>query len=110
MNRERNCAESGIGEEFAREIRLKFPKKSVKDIAGALGADIVYEQPVTMYPLMRISEYRPSRSQIVVFYRELEHSAIAHELFHHLEKIKKIGLSRGDSEKQAEIFSSLIQK
>ena len=107
MNRERTCG-SEIAEELANEIKLKFPKKKVHDIARALGADVVYEKPVEMYPLKRISEYRPKNSQIVVFYREYERMAVAHELFHHLVKIRKIEVPGHEQEKQAEIFSNLI--
>ena len=95
-----------LGYKWAKELRLSYPKHDVKEIAQALGAEILYEKPVEMVQVSRISEYRVKTKQIVIFYREFERTAIAHELFHHLEKIRDVKLKGPEAETQAEIFSS----
>lgn len=99
---------SSIGLMLAQEIKNLYPDYDIKQIATILGAHIIYEKPIEMGSVIRISEYRKKHSQIVIFHKEYEQEAIAHELFHHLEKIRKIKLSRKESEVETEKFVSLL--
>ncbi len=105
MNRKRTCVERGMGQELAEEVKRLFPGKTPKEIAAGLGIEIVYERPVDSSDLIRLSEYRDKKKQIAVFFREVEHTAIAHELFHHMESAKGLKMSRSLSEKEAEKFA-----
>ena len=112
MTKKRTCADKngpGLGEKWAKEITKLYPGENVINIAKDLGAEIVYEKPVEMGPLVRLSEYRGKFSQIVVFFREVEHTAVAHELFHHLEKVRSSGLSAGQSEEEARKFAEQLK-
>lgn len=112
MNKKRTCAKKdvpGIGEELAAEIKRLFPGKSPKEIAYGLGVEVIYEKPVESRELVRLSEYRQKQKQIAVFFREVEHTAIAHELFHHLEKTRGLKLTSELSEKEARAFAEVLE-
>lgn len=112
MNRKRTCAKKtvpGIGKQLAGEIKRLFPGGSPKEIAAGLGVEIIYEKPVESRNLVRLSEYREKQKQIAVFFREVEHTAIAHELFHHLEKTRGLNLTKSISEKEAMIFAEVLE-
>jgi len=112
MNRKQTCAKSsfsGVGEQLAGEIKRLFPKKSPKEIAAGLGVEIIYEKPVRSLDLVRLSEYREKQKQIAVFFREVEHTAIAHELFHYLEKTRGLKLTKELSEKEAMKFAEVLE-
>lgn len=112
MNRKQNSAKntfSGIGKELAGEIKRLFPGKSPKEIATGLGVEIIYEKPVRSQELVRLSEYRQKKKQIAVFFREVEHTAIAHELFHHLEKTRGLKLTSELSEREATAFAEVLE-
>ncbi len=59
---------------------------SIKEKALEYGLSIIYENPIDSFNKKRISEYRPKTKEIVIFHKEFEEQAIAHELFHHLNK------------------------
>lgn len=102
MNREQACAD--VVEELIKEVRLKYPGNDPFEIASELGLKIIYEKPVPIGSAKRISELRPKTGEIVVFHKEHEQEAIAHELFHYFESIKKIKAS----EKNARIFAKML--
>ncbi len=108
MNRKRIYAEKGPGHDLAGEIKRLFPGKTPKEVALRLGVEIVYEKPVRSSDRVRLSEYRGKQKQIAVFFREVEHTAIAHELFHHIEKTKGLKMAREISEREAENFARIL--
>ena len=108
MNSKRICAEAGLGRKLAAEMKDLFPGKGPKEIASRLGIEIIYEKPVVSRQLVRLSEYRKKQKQIAVFFREVEHTAIAHELVHHLESARGIRLDRDASEKEAKAFAEVL--
>jgi hypothetical protein len=115
MNRKPDCGNKtdgafpGIGKELAAEIKRLFPGKGPKEIASGLGVEVVYEKPVRSRELVRLSEYRAKQKQIAVFFREVEHTAIAHELFHHLESARGLKLGRDVSEREAKAFAEVLE-
>lgn len=101
---------SNIGRILAKEVLKKHYGKSIKEIISSFDINIVYEKPLNCRFLKRISEYRPKKSQICIFHKEKELPALAHELFHFLERKNGIKLSKNESEKQAKNFvKALIQ-
>jgi len=94
---------------MAGEIKRLFPGKSPKEIASGMGVEVIYEKPVKSQDLVRLSEYRQKQKQIAVFFREVEHTAIAHELFHHLEKTRGLSLTKELSEKEAKAFAEVFK-
>ena len=88
---------------------LDHPGKDIYSIVGDYGLTIHFEQPISGNPhIRRISEYRPKSKSIVIFFRENEAEAVAHELFHHLETLCDFSLSKQESELNAKDFASEI--
>lgn len=96
--------------DFAEEIRSVFPGRTPREIAINSGLKIVHEKPVLMNGRKRISEYRPKTKEIVIFFKEHEDEAIAHELFHYLEDAKSLRPDRKRSEEQARVFAKSLLK
>jgi len=95
---------------FAEEIRSFYPDETPGEIALKEGLRISFEKPVDLAGRKRISEYRPKTKEIVIFYKEHEDEAIAHEIFHYMEEKKKLKPGRRSSEEQAGIFAKYLLK
>lgn len=112
MTKKQACADKSVpdlGAKWAKEIIGLYPGKNIIDIAKDMGAEVIYEKPVRSDDLVRFSEYRKRFGQIVVFFREVERAAVAHELFHHLEKVRSADLSLKQSEVEARKFADFFK-
>ncbi|MCX5749008.1 MAG: hypothetical protein NTZ10_02000 [Candidatus Saganbacteria bacterium] len=111
MNREPKCGDSLSGALLADQIKSVYPEKTPAEIAEKLGLKVIFERPVNMGGVKRISEYRPKTKEIAVFYSEKKDEAVAHELFHYFEMANALRPGRNKiSESEASIFAkNLIQ-
>ena len=99
-------SDPAFGSSLALELKLDHPHLDLYSLLEYFGVTVDYEQPPADESyLKRISEYRPKSKKIVIFHRERETEAIAHELFHHLERLHSYSFSSKESEEHAAAFA-----